>query len=199
MREKIEFDYNASQRVALEFRTGKIVPGRNGDQVMFSLVGGRVMFLDLAVAEQINQLRLGVGEPVTICHVKNGRDIHWRIERDARPGQQADGTFVVPNAPAGVAAPAQASTASQPHHNNAPNGNRPYNAAGIPSPATKIPMNIAVREAVQMVREAMLASGEQWSDASRQGLVSTILIGAQKEGWVTMWDRAAVQAVRNAA
>jgi hypothetical protein len=40
-----------------------------------------------------------------------------------------------------------------------------------------------------MVQAAMLATGEQWSDASRQGLVSTILIAAEKEGWVTLWKR----------
>jgi hypothetical protein len=49
-------------------------------------------------------------------------------------------------------------------------------------------MDQAILEAVLIVKRAMQASGEQWSDASRQGLVSTIIIGAQKEGWVTMWN-----------
>jgi hypothetical protein len=62
---------------------------------------------------------------------------------------------------------------------------------GKPTPPTKIPMDRAVVDAVRMVQAAMKETGEQWSDASKQDLVSTVLIAAQREGWVTMWRNVA--------
>ena len=35
----------------------------------------------------------------------------------------------------------------------------------------------------------MRETGEQWSDAARQDLVSTVLITAQREGWLALWKR----------
>ena len=63
-------------------------------------------------------------------------------------------------------------------------------SAALNSPRTKVPVNRAVLEAVRMVQHAMKETGEQWSDASKQDLVSTILITAQREGWMTMWEPA---------
>ena len=67
------------------------------------------------------------------------------------------------------------------------NGTKPYVASGIPAPPVKIPMDRAVVDAVRMVQAAMKETGEQWSDEARQDLVSTVLIAAQREGWVTVW------------
>ena len=53
----------------------------------------------------------------------------------------------------------------------------------------KIPMDRAVVDAVRMVQAAMKECNEQWSDQARQDLVSTILIGAQREGWIQCWGR----------
>jgi hypothetical protein len=60
-------------------------------------------------------------------------------------------------------------------------------------PPTKIPMDEAVVDAVRIVRRAMEITGEQWSDGARQGLVSTILIGAERQGWLAVWKREATQ------
>jgi hypothetical protein len=60
----------------------------------------------------------------------------------------------------------------------------------VKTPPTKIPMDRAVVDAVRMVQAAMRETGEQWSDEARQDLVSTVLIAAQREGWVTMWKAA---------
>ena len=43
-----------------------------------------------------------------------------------------------------------------------------------------------------MVQNAMKETGEQWSDNSRQDLVSTVLITAQREGWLTLWQRGGI-------
>ena len=59
-------------------------------------------------------------------------------------------------------------------------------------------MDRAVVDAVRMVQNAMKECGEQWSDQARQDLVSTVLIAAQREGWIGFW-RQAETGGRNAA
>jgi hypothetical protein len=156
MRETIEFDPNVPQRVALQYSTGRIVDGRNGQRVMFSLVDGRVMFLDLEVAEQVNQLRPKPGETLTVCKSKSGRETAWFVEREPRSGEQGDGTFAVPavKATAAVPAAAAANAASQPHHNNGSNGSIPVNGNGnhaAPAPPTPPAPRTQLEDALRTV------------------------------------------------
>ena len=53
----------------------------------------------------------------------------------------------------------------------------------------RIPMNIAFREVVKFVTAELKQSGEQWSDQSRQDLVSTILISSSRQGLLDVWER----------
>ena len=66
-----------------------------------------------------------------------------------------------------------------------------YVGPGLSVPPAKVPMDQAVVEAVRIVQAAMRETGEQWSDAARQDLVSTVLITAQREGWLALWKREA--------
>ena len=95
-------------------------------------------------------------------------------------GQQHNGTFAVP-APRTEAI----AVSSSPRREMATSGN---GNATKPTVPVKIPMNQAVVDVVRMVQAAMKETGEQWSDSSKQGLVSTILIAGQKEGWITCWQ-----------
>jgi hypothetical protein len=53
----------------------------------------------------------------------------------------------------------------------------------------QIPFNLAFREVVRFVIAELNASGEQWSEQSRQDLASTVLIAAAKAGYVGVWER----------
>jgi hypothetical protein len=99
---------------------------------------------------------------------------------------------------ASVAAPAPAATAvTQPPSNNgngstnghAPNGNngdpRSYAAAGIPAPPVKVGYDVALRRILRTTLAALKDAGEQWSDAARQDLVSTLMIQAARDGAVS--------------
>jgi len=66
-REKITFEPNLPVTVTLAYPQGKIVSGRFGEQVMLGTADGRVMFLDLAVAQKVNLLEPQAGESITIC------------------------------------------------------------------------------------------------------------------------------------
>jgi hypothetical protein len=211
--EKINFSTNVPVEVALQTLEGKPKESNfGGVQHMFFTTDGRVFYVSETVGTIINsQLKkqaVQVGEPVEIVKAEvsagNGRKtIQWKVSRIGFvPGEQGDGTFGVEAPPprgdarefakwakengAGVVAPAPA----------APN-ERPVTAAGSHSnevngtsnrgPFVKIPLNLAVIDAVRMVQFAMRETGEQWSDGARQDLVSTILITAQREGWVSPW------------
>jgi len=210
--EKIKFQTNISVEVALKFAEGKLCDSQFGDpQYMFTTVDDRVFFVAEKVAAKIHGLHLEPREPFDIVKAEvdwgNGRKgIEWQVAKVGAPpewdaiGQQPDGTFVVPIQPgAGAVTPAPAATPvrTQPSSNgngNKSTGNGHPVAAAPPPPPLKIPLNVAVAEAVRIVTQALKESGEQWSDSSRQDLVSTVLIAAQREGWIAPWQREAPRA-----
>lgn len=52
-----------------------------------------------------------------------------------------------------------------------------------------IPYNVAFREVTKFVTEELNANGEQWADEAKQGMISTILIAAAKQGILGPWER----------
>jgi hypothetical protein len=82
MRNKVSFELNVPIEVALQFAQGKTVEGRFGPQVMFSLTDNQVMFLDLAVADQVGMLQPAVGECFQICKrsaKRGGTAARWDV------------------------------------------------------------------------------------------------------------------------
>jgi len=147
LRQTVEFEPNVPVEVALKFAgAGKIVSGRFGERVMFTLCDDRVMFLDLGPAQKVNELGPKPGEKFMLCKPgKKGAE--WTcwlspaaeqaraaseqakesaLERQLREsielaqrgkvGEVGNGTFVVPGA--GVSAPAPEPTAVSNGHFN---------------------------------------------------------------------------------
>lgn len=82
MRDKVTFEPNMPQTVTLQYQEGKLVDGRFGQQVMFSLEGNKLMYLDLGVAQKINMLEPAVGESFVICKRWNGQKgqpVRWDV------------------------------------------------------------------------------------------------------------------------
>ena len=176
----VRFSTNVPEIVAIKFRDGKEVEGRFGAQWMYSLADGRQMYVAPIVAERIGQLEIQPGELFSVCkrEVKEPGmrkpEIRWQVER------------LAPEPPAAVQLP-QAPANGYP----AQSGPVVQSPRAVAPPPTKIPMNVAVVQAVRMVQQAMKETGEQWSDGSRQDLVATILITYQREGWLTIAKEAA--------
>ncbi|MFN0168423.1 MAG: hypothetical protein ACKV22_18505 [Bryobacteraceae bacterium] len=84
-REKVEFPPNVAVEVALAYPTGKLISGKFGDSVMFSLADGRVMFLDPPLAERIAVAGIQANQPFTITRTEhkagNRRLIAWEMRR----------------------------------------------------------------------------------------------------------------------
>jgi hypothetical protein len=62
---------------------------------------------------------------------------------------------------------------------------KPPYAARIPASLQKVPYDVALRRILHSVVGALKAEGEQWSDESRQRLVSTLVIQACEDGVIT--------------
>ncbi|HXI40016.1 MAG TPA: hypothetical protein VNH18_20305 [Bryobacteraceae bacterium] len=86
MSDKVQFQTNVPIDVALKYNGGKEVTGHYGDQVVYTLTDGRVMYVPPIVKRKIDKLRIGRGELFTITKAekKDGtrRTIEWVIGRD---------------------------------------------------------------------------------------------------------------------
>jgi len=103
MSDKVQFQTNVAIDVALKYNDGKEVTGQYGDQVLYTLTDGRVMYVPPIVKKKIDELGIGRGELFTITKAekKNGtrRTIEWVIGTDGsgdrkpqRRDQQPNGT-----------------------------------------------------------------------------------------------------------
>lgn len=52
-----------------------------------------------------------------------------------------------------------------------------------------LPYNVAFREILQFVTRGLRNAGEQWNDQAKQNAVCTILMQAEKDGYLTLWER----------
>src|ERR1700758_1519920 len=92
MSEKVQFQTNVSIDVALKYNDGKEVTGQYGDQVLYTLTDGRVMYVPPIVKRRIKELGIGRGDLFTLTKAekKNGtrRTIEWLVatgERGQKP------------------------------------------------------------------------------------------------------------------
>jgi len=99
-REVVDFPPNTPVPVALQYGQGKTISNQHGERMMYSLTDGRVMFLDLAVAGQIESAGINVRELFTITRKADSQKASPSIWEVARlPGEQPNGTLFVPIPP----------------------------------------------------------------------------------------------------
>ena len=194
-RPAVQFLTNVPVEVALKWPDGKLINGVYGDRMMYTTVDDKVMFLDCDVAAQINELGVQPGELFFICKARgNGKGLsnYWKVWRETgEPATVAGESSLERDLRHSLAkqSPHGQLAVEKPKETPAPRpAAPPVNGNCLVKTPTKVPVNRAVLEAVRMVQHAMKETGEQWSDASKQDLVSTILITAQREGWMCMWE-----------
>lgn len=92
MTDKVQFQTNIPVEIALKYESGKDVSGQYGDQILYTLTDGRVMYVPPIVRKQIEDLGVARGEVFTITKAekKNGtrRTIEWQVTAN---GTTADG------------------------------------------------------------------------------------------------------------
>jgi hypothetical protein len=92
--EKVQFNTNIPVEVALKYNDGKEVTGQYGDQVLYTLTDGRVMYVPPIVKKKIDEAGITRGELFTITKAerKNGtrRTIEWVIGANGAAPPQAE-------------------------------------------------------------------------------------------------------------
>ena len=101
MSEKLQFQTNVAIDVALKYNDGKEVTGQYGDQVLYTLTDGRVMYVPPIVKKKIDELGIGRGELFTITKAekKNGtrRTIEWLVATDGSGDRNSQRRVQQPN------------------------------------------------------------------------------------------------------
>src|SRR5215472_4493083 len=84
MKERIVFQANVPVTATLAYADGLRVQGRFGDQVMYSLTDGRVMYVPPIVRDRLLELGIRQNEPFNICRSErregNRRFVDWVVQ-----------------------------------------------------------------------------------------------------------------------
>jgi hypothetical protein len=118
MSEKVQFSTNIPVEVALKYNDGKEVTGQYGDQVLYTLTDGRVMYVPPIVKKKIDDAGIARGELFTITKAerKNGtrRTIEWVIGTNgAAPPQRERDTARVNSGSPGTSSNCNAGSGTQ--------------------------------------------------------------------------------------
>jgi len=105
MKERVVFEANVPVTATLAYADGLKVQGRFGDQVMYSLTDGRVMYVPPVVRDKLVELGIRQNEPFAICRAEcrdgNRRFADWVAQPDgsAVPAQNATAHGDTPGSP----------------------------------------------------------------------------------------------------
>jgi hypothetical protein len=165
MKERVVFEANVPVPAMLAYADGLKVQGRFGDQVMYSLTDGRVMYVPPIVRDKLVELGIRQNEPFAICRAErregNRRFVDWIVQpnRSEAPFQSAAWN----NERSGSPVNGDNGARVRPNGNSNCNGNgKPASALASSSTA-----EMALRAALTASIDAALAA-EQY--ASAQGL-----------------------------
>jgi len=85
MKEKVTFETNVPVSVVLAQMEGMDVQGRYGDEVMYNLQDGRVMFVPVSIRDEIRKLEVKPGETLQVCRremeVLGEACVEWMVSR----------------------------------------------------------------------------------------------------------------------
>ena len=159
MKERVVFEANVPVTATLAYAGGLKVQGRFGDQVMYSLTDGRVMYVPPMVRDKLVELGIRQNEPFAICRAERReggrRFVDWVVQPNssAAPPQSATAHGDTPGSPAdGSGARVK------------PNGNGNGNGKAANAPIKFGTDETALRAALTASIDAALAA-EQYASA----------------------------------
>ena len=199
MREIIRFTTNRPVEVAFRRGGAKRVSGYYGPQMMYTLTDERVMYVPLIVADRIQELGIGYGEPFEICKAEvrdgNRRSVEWRVSRAEQPQESVASL----NTPAAVSIVSKVQDGpngnSNGHSNRTPRFEVAWDGTLLPVPVTGTAVTVmetALNAAVDIAqrvehRAAVNRGGLQFTSDDIRAIGLTMFIQAMRDGGVR-WD-----------
>ncbi len=195
MKEIVKFQVNTPVEVALRFETGKRVEGIYGDQVMYSLVDNRIMYVPPYVEQRIRELAIGTGEPLLLCKQEktdgNKKWIEWSVRRaPQQPRPSANETVAAGPVQGEAQNRSNGNTNGKP--NGKPNGSGQKALAVVPNEVTGsgiTAMELALNGAAEIAqrvegRAAARSYSLRFSNEDIRAIAVTIFIQAMRDGGV---------------
>src|ERR1700686_496283 len=95
----LKFEPNIPRQVSLKFPTGRHVNGQYGEQVMYSLECGSVMYVPIIVEKKLAELAVKKGQPIEICKAQENGKTEWQVRRieDEHPNRKPQGVVQILN------------------------------------------------------------------------------------------------------
>jgi hypothetical protein len=198
MKEIVKFPVNTSVEVALRFEAGKRVEGRYGDQVMYSLMDNRVMYVPPYVEQRIQELAIGAGEALLLCkkEVKDGNRkwIEWSVRRaPQQPTSSPNVTVAAETAQSKAPSHGNGSTNGKTNgHANGSNGSNGGSLALAHAAVTGAGINameIALNGATELAQRVEMRAASKnycvrFSGEDIRAIGLTIFIQAMRDGGV---------------
>jgi hypothetical protein len=160
--------------------------GKKGDQVQWDIYRLDGPASTMGIAPTAIESRIAAERPQPIPPISAASIVGRAVLADG------NGAGAVSAAPAPATAVLQPPSYNNGNGNKPVNGNgalpdgaRPYAAVGIPAPPVKVGYDVALRRILRVAIAELKTAGEQWSDAARQDLVSTLMIQAARDGVIT--------------
>ena len=198
MKQVVKFSINTPVEVALRFETGKHVEGRYGDQVMYSLLDNRVMYVPPYIEQRIRELAIAAGEPLQLCKQEktdgNEKWIEWSVQRaPQQPLPSANETAAADEVPSKTQNQEDGNTDNEANGHTAnghANGSAPKALAVTPDQITGTgitAMELALNGAAEIARrvEGRAAANSyslRFSNEDIRAIALTIFIQAMREG-----------------
>jgi hypothetical protein len=193
----LKLQLNQPETIALAtIQTMDVFNAFGKPQVLFALVDNRRLYATPELARQIKALGLKEFESFAIRKWKKGRNVHYDVwlspaTEKAKAIEEAPAIAAELSKPLNYANLIEMPAPSEELPATGTEGRpilAPRRSTATPR-SNVIPFNIAFREVTEFVKSELQATGEQWNDEARQGMVSTVLIAAAKNGWVGPWER----------
>lgn len=197
----LRFNTNTPVELVLRWDDGKRVDGRYGEQIMYTLIDDRVMYVPPIVATRIRELGIRANQVFEICKAElrqeNKRWIEWRVRKIEEPRRPA------PSGNAPEAAASVPNNDAQDHGHGTTHPNRkalgleaapdgillpvPVTGAGIT--AMELAMSGAAEIAQRVEsRSRMRNYSLQFTSEDIRAIGLTMFIQAMRERGVT-WDQ----------
>jgi hypothetical protein len=199
----IHFTVNVPQVLSLKDTAGVI----DGFNVAYETSDGKLLLLPYPAAVKLNMLDPQPGEEINVLKNQGHRlPAEWVFSltpksEQARAAKETQSELERQLAESLAQSPARAvrqmpksARTSSPEPAEAPKGTGTYGpvpqvALGSRKRPDAIPYDVAFAEILSFVTKALNETGEQWSEQSRQDLVSTVLISSAKAGYLGVWQR----------
>jgi len=81
----LKFEPNEPREVVLKYPSPRIVEGTYGDQAMYSLLGGDLMYVPLIVQKKLESIDAKPGQKLLIEKSKTNGKVTWNVTRPAKP------------------------------------------------------------------------------------------------------------------